>query len=349
MHLMYLFSQRRNSDPSHMSATLRGELDWIVMKALEKDRSRRYESASAFASDVQRYLSDEPVHACPPSTVYRFQKFARKHRTALAASVAIAISLIFGTTVSAWQAVRATQAEAQANANATESKEKTKEATELRDEAQRQRDEVKALYERLTAKEQQLQRSLYASNINLAKQAWDVGAVARVEELLEQLRSKQGEPDLRGFEWHYLRRLCHSELLSMKHDGGRRGIQNIAYSPDGQRLASASRNSLKVWNAQTGQESFSVNGATVGINFSPDGKRIAGGCWEGDDPVLKVWDAYTAQELLALKGHSVSITRVAFSRNGKLLASASSDTTLRVWNAESGEFLLLSRGICSTE
>src|SRR5262249_49167833 len=63
---------------SRLSQLFRGELDWIVMKALEKDRSRRYETASAFAADVQRYLADEPVLACPPSAGYRFRKFARR-------------------------------------------------------------------------------------------------------------------------------------------------------------------------------------------------------------------------------------------------------------------------------
>ena len=124
------------------------ELDWIVMKSLEKDRSRRYESASALATDIQRYLSDEPVLACPPTTMYRFQKFARKHKPAFATAAAIAVCLILGTTVSAWQAVRATTAEAQANANeaqaqasAQEAKQKAQEATTQRDEAQKQRDD----------------------------------------------------------------------------------------------------------------------------------------------------------------------------------------------------------------
>ena len=129
------------------------------MKSLEKDRGRRYESASAFATDVQRYLDDEPVLAGPPSTMYKFHKFARKHRAALATAVAIAASLILGTTASAWQAVRATTAEAQANANATQAQEKAQEATTQRDEAQRQRDEVQALNDKLAAKEQQLQRT----------------------------------------------------------------------------------------------------------------------------------------------------------------------------------------------
>jgi tetratricopeptide (TPR) repeat protein len=76
-------STQRQSDPRRLSQLLRGELDWIVMKCLEKDRNRRYESASALAADVQHYLHDEPVQACPPSTTYRFRKFARRNKRAL--------------------------------------------------------------------------------------------------------------------------------------------------------------------------------------------------------------------------------------------------------------------------
>ncbi len=91
---------------------MRGELDWIVMKALEKDRNRRYETANGFAADVQRYLADEPVLACPPSASYRFQKFARRNKVALATTAVIAAVLVLGIVVSTWQAVRAMRAEA---------------------------------------------------------------------------------------------------------------------------------------------------------------------------------------------------------------------------------------------
>jgi serine/threonine protein kinase/tetratricopeptide (TPR) repeat protein len=77
-------STQRRSDPKRLSQLFRGELDWIVMKALEKDRNRRYETANGFAMDVQRYLHDEPVLACPPSGWYRFRKFARRNKRALA-------------------------------------------------------------------------------------------------------------------------------------------------------------------------------------------------------------------------------------------------------------------------
>src|SRR6516165_4201376 len=76
-------STQRKSDPNRLASSFRGELDWIVMKALEKDRNRRYETANGFAMDVQRYLADEPVHACPPSATYRFRKFARRNKTSL--------------------------------------------------------------------------------------------------------------------------------------------------------------------------------------------------------------------------------------------------------------------------
>ncbi len=76
-------SAQRQTEPGKLMKLVRGELDWIVMKALEKDRNRRYESASAFSADVQRYLADEPVLACPPSTAYRFRKFARRHKMGL--------------------------------------------------------------------------------------------------------------------------------------------------------------------------------------------------------------------------------------------------------------------------
>ncbi|CAN5461167.1 hypothetical protein BH11PLA2_BH11PLA2_50610 [soil metagenome] len=93
-----------------LSQLLRGELDWIVMKALEKDRNRRYDSASALANDVQRHLHDEPVLACPPTMGYRLQKMARRHKAAIVTAAMVFAALSFGTAVAVWQAVVATQA-----------------------------------------------------------------------------------------------------------------------------------------------------------------------------------------------------------------------------------------------
>src|SRR5262245_30872913 len=110
-------SERRGVDGRRLGQVLRGELDWIVMKALEKDRDRRYESASAFAADVGRYLNDEAVAACPPSAGYRLRKYVRRHRRALATVGIVAAALVAATAVSTWQAVRATEAQHQAEAD----------------------------------------------------------------------------------------------------------------------------------------------------------------------------------------------------------------------------------------
>src|SRR5580700_3449131 len=104
----------RHADPHRLSQLLRGDLDWIVMKALEKDRTRRYETASGLAMDVERHLADEPVLACPPSFRYRFAKFARRNRLAFATSIVVLAAILLGTVVSVTQAIRATRAERQA-------------------------------------------------------------------------------------------------------------------------------------------------------------------------------------------------------------------------------------------
>src|SRR3989440_1351482 len=110
-------SANRHTEPAKLTKLVKGELDWIVMKTLEKDRNRRYESASAFAADVQRYLRDEPVQACPPSALYRFRKFARRNKAALLTAGLVTLALVLGTVVSTWQAVRATRAESGALAD----------------------------------------------------------------------------------------------------------------------------------------------------------------------------------------------------------------------------------------
>jgi tetratricopeptide (TPR) repeat protein/serine/threonine protein kinase len=87
-------SAQRQTEPAKLAKLMRGELDWIVMKALEKDRNRRYDTANGFAQDIERYLADEPVLACPPSATYRLGKFVRRHRVALTTSSALALAAL---------------------------------------------------------------------------------------------------------------------------------------------------------------------------------------------------------------------------------------------------------------
>ncbi|MCI0462621.1 MAG: serine/threonine-protein kinase, partial [Gemmataceae bacterium] len=113
----------RQTDPAKLSRLVRGELDWVVMKCLEKDRTRRYETANGLARDVERYLRDEPVEARSPSAWYRLQKTVRRNKVALTTAAVVTIALLLGTAVSVWQAVRATRAEREAQAQRDEAQE----------------------------------------------------------------------------------------------------------------------------------------------------------------------------------------------------------------------------------
>jgi serine/threonine protein kinase/predicted Zn-dependent protease len=129
-------SARRKTEPARLSALVRGDLDWVVMKALEKDRTRRYESASALARDVRRFLSEEPVEARPPSSWYRFRKLARRNRVALVTAALVASALVLGAAAAAWQAVRATRAEARALAERDDKERARAEADAARKKAE---------------------------------------------------------------------------------------------------------------------------------------------------------------------------------------------------------------------
>jgi tetratricopeptide (TPR) repeat protein len=142
---------RRKTDPGRLTKEVRGDLDWIVMKCLEKDRTRRYETAAALAHDVERYLADEPVEACPPSAAYRLRKLLRRHRAAVLTAAAFVLLLVAGVVVSAWQAVRATAAEALARDKERQALEESEAKERARREAEvaqrKQADAVASLLE----------------------------------------------------------------------------------------------------------------------------------------------------------------------------------------------------------
>ena len=128
-------SARRKTEPAKLSALVKGDLDWIVMKALEKDRRRRYETASGLAADVRRFLAEEPIEARPPSAWYRFGKLARRHKVALTTTGIVAAALFLGTVLSVWQAVRAEHARRIATAAQHAAMMAERAAVEQRDEA----------------------------------------------------------------------------------------------------------------------------------------------------------------------------------------------------------------------
>ena len=205
----------------------------------------------------------------------------------------------------------------------------------------------------------------YASGMQLAQRAWEENNVVRARELLEEVPKEAAGRKLRGFEWYYLSRLCHSEALTLKGHAGR--VKSVAFSPDGQRLASGSDdNTCKIWDSATGKELFDLKGHAgwvYSVAFSPDGQRLASGSrgqtvkiWDiatgkelfslkamrwglergvqpgrpsagvgGEDKTVKIWDSATGKELLSLKGHADAVMSVAFSPDGQRLASGSGD------------------------
>jgi cell division protein FtsL len=198
-------SANRKSEPRRLSQLFRGELDWIVMEALEKNRNRRYETASSFAADVERYLHDEPVQACPPSAVYRIRKFARRNKAVLMTASTIALAVLLAVTGLAARTVAVRQAN------------------------------------------QELRQHLYYQSIALADREWSANNLGRMEQLLDDCPA-----DLRGCEWHYLRRLRYKTHSPLNHgslvfcltyrgsdSGSYSGKVGEEFSPDLQLLGAA--------------------------------------------------------------------------------------------------------------
>ena len=111
-----ILAAQRKLEPRRLTKLVHGDLDWIVMKCLEKERARRYETANGLAADLQRYLQDEPISAGPPTAVYRLRKFLRRNRAAVLTAATVALALVIGSVIATWQAYRATRAEGEANA-----------------------------------------------------------------------------------------------------------------------------------------------------------------------------------------------------------------------------------------
>ena len=241
-------AKHRQSDPPKLAHLIRGDLDWIVMKALEKDRGRRYETANGLARDIQRHLASETVVARPPSNSYRFRKMVRRNKLVFSAGSAVALALFAGLAFSTWSFLR----ERQAN---------TGEITERRKaEEQRQRAEANASTaqqqtKRAEAREAEAHRLLYVANMNLAQQAWEQNNIARLKELLHET---QAFPE-RGFEWYYWQRQTHLALLTLR--GHQASITSAAYSPDGRRIVTGSADTeAKVWDAATGRDLLTLEG-----------------------------------------------------------------------------------------
>jgi WD40 repeat protein/serine/threonine protein kinase/tetratricopeptide (TPR) repeat protein len=341
----------RGLEPKKLNGLMRGELDWIVMKALEKDRNRRYETPNGLAMDIQRYLADQPVQACSPSATYRLRKFASRNKAAFATAAGVCAALVALVAVLAVsnmrirqesmakeQALRETGQALRDKAVALEAREQALETSRYhesvaRDNARRadeQRD-VAVEKERLAQANERLARGrYYAAQMNLAVRAWEDGETTRVLDLLETQRPRFLDDDLRSFEWYAMWQLCHQQLRSSLQTTVRAGnreqfvSQCVAYSPDSSMLALGTPDGTVIlFDALTGREIRRLQGdrsPTAAIAFSPDGSLLAQAAGTEADKVI-LWNLDTGSQTHVLNA-GIAIQALAFSPNGQKIAAA---------------------------
>jgi len=315
-------AQQRGTAPAQLALELRGDLDWIVLRCLEKDRTRRYASASALADDIRRHLRFEPVLARPPSAFYVATKLIRRHRAAFVAVAVTTLVVVVGGSISAWQAVRATRAER---------------------EQSRLRVIERELRQRAETQERVAQRRAYAADMNLAQQALANDNLGLAKRLLDRHRPDEGAADLRGWEWRYLWQVTQSEAVSvfarMPHQ-----VSGLSLSRDGHWLALSQTEGgeVSIRNMQTRQElRLPVGIGAVRAVFSPTEPLLAIAYINVREPQpehrVRLWSLATRQ-VVRDWASPVGSGPLFFSADGQTLATAGArGNQLAAWRVPTGE------------
>src|ERR1035441_5383692 len=245
-------AKRRSADTSKLLHQLKGDLDWIVMKCLEKDRARRYESANGLVADLKRHLNNEPVVARPPTAAYRFQKAFRRNKLAFTAATAVAAALVAGIGVSTWQMFAARKAQRETEAARTGEQRQRLEAQSAQKAAETEQQRADSEERKAVDSQQRSRRLLYASDMNLAQQSLKLNNLGLARRLLERHRPQRGDEDLRGWEWRYLWQLTRSSALVTLTNRPTTSGGSVSFSPDGSRLAmrSEERRVGKEWRSR---------------------------------------------------------------------------------------------------
>jgi serine/threonine protein kinase/WD40 repeat protein len=273
---------QRNTEPAKLSRLMKGELDWILLKALEKDRARRYESANGFAADVQRYLAGEPVQAVPPSVSYRLKKLLKRHKGPVVAAglvLGVLIVGIVGTTLGLIGAENARREEARQRGQAETAQKNAQraqgEAEDARGDATRELRNASNAQQALEASQSELRTTLYSARMNLFRNALDAKDNVRALELLDLTYPTGKEDDPSGFEWHYWDRQLRPYLGTFPCNT----FMTPEFSRDGRRCLSQGyvsdvASGRVVWKWQQPTEEMSSMPALICL--SSDGTLVAG-------------------------------------------------------------------------
>jgi WD40 repeat protein len=304
----------RATEPKQWLSQLKGDLEWITGKVLERERERRYATPSELAADLRRHLNDEPVVARPASAAYQLRKFIRRHR--LAAAVAGTVSVFaIATSVAGLIAVR-----------------KQHEAEYQRHEAEYQAAQALQAQSRL----------LTESAAQRLKNADVAGAQGIILEVLTNSAFARMHTPAAISVFQDIRAADMQMAVLSRHTGS---VESAAYSPDGTRIVTASADkTARIWDARTGVQLFVLSGHADRVQsaaYSPDNTRIV---TAAADKTARIWDARSGAALAVLKGHGDAVNCAAFSPDGAQVVTASEDMTARIWDADSGKELRVLSG-----
>jgi len=322
---------KRQFETRDLIKRVRGDLDSIVMKCLEKDRARRYETANGLAKDIQRHLDNEPVVARPPSRLYEFQKTVRRHKLGFAAATAIVTVLVIGVTVSTWLAVQKKQESARFKNNVV--RQYVANGTDLVNRGDLFGSLLwyaEAL--RLDAGDPQREESHRIRIASVLRQCPKLlNVFAHGKMLFHAEFSPDGTKVLTTSDDRTARvwdANTGDPLWVLPHGGE---VYHGTFSPDGQRIITSSQDkTARVWDIQTGKLVWTLEHPdTVWWScFSSNGQLIATGC---QDQTVHLWDAATGQRVGEPLKHESAVANVNFSPDGRLLAAVTRSGAAKVW------------------
>jgi eukaryotic-like serine/threonine-protein kinase len=337
-------AEHRRTEPARLSKMFRGDLDWITMKALEKDRTRRYESASGLAADVQRYLHDEPVEASPPSAGYRLRKLARRHRAALVTSAAFAVLLIGDAIGGTWMAFRENSMRVTSDQNAVLAAENAQRAQAEADNAEAER--RVAEQQRKLAEAEKGRADANAARADQGRQQAEKarnGAEAekrRADANAAEAERRRAEAVSERNRAEKLSRQAERRVYAVQIAGAHRDWDNNDVEGAWQHLDKC-RTDLRAWEYDYLLTLFTRNQMTLkghkaavqSVSFSRDGNRIVSGSGDG---TIRIWDVESGQSIAILDGQSGPVSSVVFSPDGKQVVSASWGRVFNLWDVASG-------------